>query len=133
MNDLGFSDLTEDEAMLVALYREWACQREGGYAFELRVILILSNDVLHPFLKDIFTIFQHINADSINIHGLGDVLSEQEGLVLDAVSAYLCGASEKLSQRSAIDIRPTTQITCSNRDLLRLRINQSSWRAALTF
>lgn len=132
MNDLGFSDLTEDEAMLVALYREWTCQREGGYAFELRVVLILANDVLHPFLKDIFTIFRHINADSISVHGLGDVLSEQEGLVLDAVSAYLCGASDKASERNMIDIRLTTQIPRSNRDLLRLRVHQSSWRVALT-
>ncbi|MDE0970331.1 MAG: hypothetical protein OSA51_13185 [Octadecabacter sp.] len=131
MTGLGFSDLTEDEALLITLYREWLGQYLSRDTFELKMSFILASDAMHPVIDDVFAIFRHITTDMIYICGVGDLLCDHEELVLDAVSAHLSTVDKKADQNKTINVRSTEEISHTGRDALRSRVNQSSWLVAI--
>lgn len=131
MADLGFSDLTEDEALLVSLYREWVSKHLVQHTFERKMSLTLANDALHHVLDDVFAIFQHVPTDEVPVCGVGDLLSDHEELLLDAVSMHLSRPIKKIGKNRVPMIRPTIEISRTDRDILRFRVNQSNWCVAL--
>ena len=130
MTGLGFSDLTEDEALLIVLYREWIGQHLSRETFELKMLLVLASDALQPVLDDIFVIFRHMTKDMSCICCVGDLLCDHEGLILNAVSARLSVLVQKEDQNRTINVRSTVEIPQTGRDALRFQVNQSSWLVA---
>ena len=130
MTGLGFSDLTEDEALLIVLYREWIGQHLSRETFELKMLLVLASDALHPVLDEVFAIFRHMTKDIICICCVGDLLCDHEGLILDAVSARLSKLIQKADQNRIINVRSTIEIPETGHDALRFQVNQSSWLVA---
>ena len=135
MGNLGFSDLTEDEALLVALYRDWIKQSENKAIFERNMLHVFSCDTIHSALGNIFLIFKNITTYTLPRSGVGDLLSKHEELLLDAlaVNQMKIAGDEAASNCSWPNVRPTGEIHQSGNDFLSYRINHTQWRIAQGF
>lgn len=60
---LGFSDLSEDEAFLVWLYRHWQTSAETTESAETEILGRLSRDRIYGCLEAVFTLFRTLNSD----------------------------------------------------------------------
>ena len=121
MAQLGFSDLTEDEAFVVCLYRDWHSSGETRPSFEDMIKTALSHDRLFHCIGDVFAVFQDLALDRFAICGVDDLLSPQEEQLLDALALQIG------RNRSAFGdvFRPASTIPRSGRDVLQTKIETS--------
>lgn len=126
MSELGFSDLTEDEALIVSIYRDWASAPGVKLFFERRIASALFRDRLHHLLETIFAVFREVTPAAEKMPCLGAVLSEDEERLLDMLASRLGNQAA-----SSPIVRPVAEISCSGHDKLLERINEAQWRNAL--
>lgn len=123
MGSIGFTDLTEDEALLVSMYRDWTDQRSDSDGVERELTRALSRDFIFPALAFIFSVFRKVSQEELAICGRGDVLSLQEECLLETFSQ---------SSRFPVGaVRSVGAITRSGRDEMTRKINNASWEVAL--
>ena len=123
MGRIGFTDLTEDEALLVSMYRDWTDQRSDSDSVERELTRALSRDFIFPALGFIFSVFRKVSQEELAICGRGDVLSLQEERLLAAFS--------QSSRFPVGTVRSVGAITRSGRDETTRKINKASWEVAL--
>lgn len=134
---LGFSDLNEDEAFLVAIYRDWA--RQGGEKgpIEDEIAGALSQDVLRNALNAVFAAYRQNAPDAGDSPGVGAVLSQHEERLLDALSRMAraaCPRSEEGASLRALNaVRPADEIRRSGQDELMHKVNMGFWSMAPGF
>lgn len=120
MQSLGFSDLTDDEAFLIAIFRDWSIAKAARKTFEASVREKTICDKLHGSLETVFAVFRQVTPDIFPAVRNDDQLSTLEERVLEALSVAL-GAGV---------VRPVRDIERTGRDHLLQRINCTGWRMA---
>ena len=84
-NPLGFSDLTQDESFLIALFRHWHRIGPTRAIAEHRLACLLRADTIHPALDSLFRLFSQFPS-AADRDGETDLLSESEETLLDLLS-----------------------------------------------
>ncbi|MEM6891407.1 MAG: hypothetical protein AAF636_25265 [Pseudomonadota bacterium] len=134
MKPLGFADLTDDEALIVGLFRDWrlfgaALEQVGGYT----ISAIWSDDSL-VFFPKIFLDFDQLTGAELAPTGVGDLLSPIEELLLDHVSnrppASASAFNDECPSRHRFNVRPIQETARSGKDELISRIQSSYVRVA---
>jgi hypothetical protein len=130
MRHLGFSDLTENEALLVAIYRD--CVTQGAFKNQIEAAFskALAQDVLHSVLDDVFAIFRQMSPDTVYVFGKCDLLSEHEERLLDDLSEGLNWVEIRDRGMQPI-VRPVAEISLSGKDEMMFLINLASYRFSL--
>ena len=129
MAQLGFSDLTEDEAFVVCLYRDWHAGGETRPSFEDMIGTALWHDPLFNHLDDVFGVFLQIAQDRFAIFGVGDLLSSHEEGLLDVLALQIGRKRGDFGDM----FRPVSAIPRSGRDALQTRIEASHLCVAAGF
>ncbi|MEM1384182.1 MAG: hypothetical protein AAF713_08580 [Pseudomonadota bacterium] len=84
---LGFSDLTQDEQLLVAVYRDWRGLGPTVSIAEHAIARTLRRDKLYQALEPLFDVFRQVAAPEQRAAPQdSDVLTETEELLLDMLS-----------------------------------------------
>ena len=134
MIKIGFSDLTEDESLLIALFREWQSPGQTYTSAEQDIAQRLKHHSLYPLLNSIFLLFARFGSKDQYSLELGDVLTEREEQLLDQVSyLYRHWVTTKKSNQTdheLISLRQVSVIKGNNRDWLLERIHLSYWQVA---
>ncbi|MEO0945544.1 MAG: hypothetical protein AAFY06_11995 [Pseudomonadota bacterium] len=112
--------MTDDEAFLIAIFRDWSIAKAARETFEASVREKTNCDKLHGRLEAVFAVFRQVTPDIFPAVRSDDHLSALEERVLDALSLAL-GAGV---------VRPVRDIERSGRDHLLQRINRTGWRMA---
>ena len=137
MVSLGFSDLNEDEALLVAIYRDWL--RQGGEkgVVEDAVARALSQDALREVLDAVFAAYRRNVPDDVDPSGVGPLLSRHEERLLDTLSGMArpaCPRSDDGASPHALNaVRPAAEIRRSGQDELMHKVNMGFWSMAPGF
>ncbi|MEM9459958.1 MAG: hypothetical protein AAGF11_37630 [Myxococcota bacterium] len=129
---LGFSDLTQDEALLVSIFRSWVRQASAQADFEQSARDLLRLDHIYPALDDLFVFFRsfcqrpevHVNEHEVlsaTEEQLLTVLGEQDARCRDTATDGCRATLRELSMKP----RPTDEITRSGDDLLHAKLAQS--------
>lgn len=117
---LGFSDLNEDEALAIGLFRDWSLNCNRQLEFEKEAREILERDPISMILVHIFAVFQEIAVHSFVASGVGDVLSPCEMDVLDLLSIKMestsSGEYQMKDPKGAASFRRTQEIPRSGLD-----------------
>ncbi|MEM1129698.1 MAG: hypothetical protein AAGH83_04150 [Pseudomonadota bacterium] len=135
MDRLGFSDLTENEALLVSIYRDWASARSARADAERAIFRNFAHDPLAGVLTTVFAAFRQVAPAHETWCGTGDLLSPQEERLLDALAQHIPGPRSQPGESEGAPtpcfVRPSAEIDRSGRDALCHRVNAASWRVAL--
>jgi len=123
MNRLGFSDLTEDEALLIALYRDWSRPEINRAAMEAEMMGALSHDPISDALDAAFATFWRHAAATTTSLATGDHLSGEEERLLTALSDRFAGGGPH--------VRPAGAIARSGTDDIVARLTAAAHRVAL--
>ena len=133
---LGFSDLIQDEAMIVSIFRSWYQQVSNRSGFEKDIKDLLHEDKLYPVLEDLFAFFRsftHLRLVHVNEHEL--LSSTEEYLIAILAGSDNYNDVDNLAQKcriyfqtAKINLRPIHQIKRSGYDLLQIKIAQSYQR-----
>lgn len=134
MGRLGFADLTENEAFLIAIYRDWRRLDLGKATIESNIRHALAHDTLNDVLSAVFATFRKLTPNSAEPCGQGDILSEHEERLLDALSARLrvaCPVDADGGRAVPPEtVRPCKEIVRSGTDDLLQKIHRTGWRVA---
>lgn len=127
---LGFSDLTEDEGLLIVIYRDW--QKRAPYLAigEHAIARLLERDKFRAVLDDIFAIFLRVRDEEDCVLTDSPVLSFDEETLLTRVSDLLNRLPVRISKPDRISIRQACDIPRSGRDNLVVKTNGAYWRIA---
>ena len=127
---LGFSDLNQDEAMLVSIFRAWYRQEDS----EEKLRDQLQKDRVSPALTALFQFFRcfvHLRLVHVNEH---EVLSPTEESLL-AVLSVSAEPGEAVTQRCRVQLmaaqiqpRPLSSIHRSGRDALQRKVAEGYQR-----
>lgn len=132
MPRLGFSDLNEDEALAIGLFRDWSANFNRRSDFEKQAREVLERDPISRVISHLFTIFQEIASRELATSGAGDVLSPCEVEVLDLLSTSLSsiwrGEHGPQDPDGTGGFRRTQDMLRSGRDDLVLAINCAGHR-----
>ncbi|MEM6797425.1 MAG: hypothetical protein AAF725_25875 [Acidobacteriota bacterium] len=132
---LGFSDLTEDERLVISISRDWRLLGPTRAVAEHRIARLLTRDRVYPALDALFLAFAPLFAeiDEPAAAELGDLLSRCEHELLDRLATgeagdrelpSVCACREAL-ERARIRLRPSGTIERSGRDALELELSRS--------
>ncbi|MEM6974131.1 MAG: hypothetical protein AAF577_15130 [Pseudomonadota bacterium] len=130
MSPLGFSDLTEDEALVVSIYRDWIGSGSSRADYEREIAGQLLHDPLHAHLTAVFAVFRDISKGVIGAIAPGPQLSHLEERLLDDLSQRLPTGSGVVPQVPERMIRPSASIKRTGLDALLSKVNATSWRVA---
>lgn len=147
---LGFSDLTQDECLLIALFRRWCSIGPTRAIAEHRLASLLQADDIHPALDSLFRLFGKLpqgarpgstpgvprgapHGGTRDTDGETDLLSESEEDLLNMLSAgdhpdrdlALVRQCRHAIENSGIRLRPASAIDRSGRDEILLRAAES--------
>ena len=114
---LAFCDLSENEALLIEIYRDWLDPRVDKDAVERDLRLLFRADILTGLFDLIFDTFRQLSPDVANLAGWGAYLTRQEQDLLQELSVV----SDGLMGRPLI--RSPHAIAMSQTDRLRMSIN----------
>ena len=114
---LAFCDLSENEALLIEIYRDWLDPRIDKDAVERDLRLLFRADILTGLFDLIFDTFRQLSPDVANLAGWGAYLTRQEQDLLQELSVV----SDGLTGRPLI--RSPHSIAMSQTDRLRMSIN----------
>ncbi|NHF74962.1 hypothetical protein [Paracoccus xiamenensis] len=116
---LGLSDLTEDEEIVVGLYRDW--QRVGPTASvaEQSLATLLQGHPLHGLLDGIFAQFRAVGPDDAH-----DGRTSASFLLSDAYK-HVLGLVSQADPQPALLIRHPATIARNGEDMLSERITAS--------
>ncbi|MEM6932088.1 MAG: hypothetical protein AAF526_00740 [Pseudomonadota bacterium] len=133
---LGFSDLAEDEALIVAIYRDWRAANSPKEMSERAIAAQLSHDTIHRILPVAFRTFRQITPANAPPCGPGDLLSSQEERLLDVLSEKLRSTPpsrhDRDDARQQHRIRHSAEIPGSGLDELTSKIHAASLRVAVS-
>ncbi|MEM9099299.1 MAG: hypothetical protein AAGC79_12335 [Pseudomonadota bacterium] len=136
MPSLGFSDLTDDEALLISLFRDWIRALGAKATFERLISARLAHDPISEMLPKAFEAFRRIAVEDADLLGIGDQLSQHEEYLLDALSETPPPSQSQRSQcpteAPILRIRSTGEIAGSGFDALTQKLNHASWAVAFS-
>ncbi|MEO1318250.1 MAG: hypothetical protein AAFW01_16970 [Pseudomonadota bacterium] len=85
---LGFRDLTEDERLIVAVYRDWRAGGPTSAVAEHAIARHLQRDPLYGALEPLFALFRQLSGvEASGMPFAEDVLLPSEERLLDILSA----------------------------------------------
>ncbi|MEO0959053.1 MAG: hypothetical protein AAFY66_11420 [Pseudomonadota bacterium] len=85
---LGFQDLTEDERLIVAVYRDWRAGGPTSAVVEHAIARHLRRDRLYGALESLFALFRQLSGvEASGMPFADDVLLPSEECLLDILSA----------------------------------------------
>lgn len=116
---LGLSDLTEDEEIVIGLYRDWQSIGPTASVAEQRLATMLQGHALCGMLDGIFAQFRAVGPE--DAHGGGTSASF---FLSDAEQAMLGLVSQAQSQPGLVIRHPAT-IARNGEDMLKERITAS--------
>ena len=128
---LGFSDLNQDESMLISIFRVWYTQKESQDEIEASLQMLLKEDKIYPALTDVFHFFRrftHLRLVHINDN---EVLSSTEEYllkVLGSTDQYHDSIGQRCRERlrsTMTILRPIDSIERSGYDLVQQKIAES--------
>ena len=130
---LGFSDLTQDECLVIALFRKWHRMGPTRAIAEHRLACLLQADTIHPALDSLFRLFSAFPLASDDRDGETDLLSEGEEMLLDLLSDQehpekdlaLVRECRRDIESSEIRLRPSSAIERTGEDRILLRTADS--------
>ena len=130
---LGFSDLTEDECLLITLYRDWRRLGPTRAIAEHKIATLLQRDRSYLALDSLFAVFKEFGRVDAGDHDPTGVLSDAEERLLDLLSDKAPPEFDNdvirrcRSELAAANIktRPGHEIPRSGQDELMLRVTQS--------
>ena len=128
---LGFSDLNQDESLLVSIFRIWYQQKNNKEAIESSISLLLKEDKIHPALNAIFVFFRSFIFRRLVLINDNELLSQTEEFLLE-----ILGGTEEYdnheSQRCRAQLlaamtlpRPLECIERSGYDFVQYKVAQS--------
>ncbi|MEM9784042.1 MAG: hypothetical protein AAF899_16405 [Pseudomonadota bacterium] len=134
MSPLGFSDLSEDEALVVSIYRGWVESDPCRADYERTITARLDHDPLCRDLAIVFDAFSDMDDAGSGTSSTGPVLSPVEERLLDDLSKRLPQARGRAGAPAGTPttrvIRPPSAIERTGSDALLSRVNAASWRVA---
>lgn len=121
---LGFSDLNQDEELLIITYRDWKRRTAIKAVAEHAIASLLRTAPIYPFLPVVFRSFRRYFPREDRPGHDGLLLTRQEEALLTGLAPYL----------SDFCIRPAYNILRSGRDRSLLEVDQTYWgtTAAMT-
>ena len=130
---LGFADLTEDESLIVAIFRAWQQLGPTHAIAEHTIARVLQPDTIHPALSALFVLFgsfvqiypgeaNHTEVLSRSEEALLDQLAASEHPNLNRKDVHACRVA---LQQAKIQLRPLGDIPRSGDDLRLQRISMS--------
>ncbi|MEM9072694.1 MAG: hypothetical protein AAGE52_29570 [Myxococcota bacterium] len=130
---LGFTDLTQDEALLITIFRGWARDALETTEFEDATRDLFQNDRIRPALDDLFQVFHNFRERrggiEISEEGVLSAAELQLLTVLDDSEDGLadCAAHACCSRLTELAMRPrrTSTIPRSGQDDLEAKIARS--------
>ena len=125
---LGFSDLLQDEAFLIILFREWAKSTGNCAYLEETYRKKLSGDPFGNVLAIILDSFSTVRESE---WGVGDLLSFDEESILTEVAIQIRSKfNDNSVQNHPIlpNIRTAAEIPRTGRDILISKLNASNWQ-----
>lgn len=131
---VGFSDLTDDEALVIALFRNWRGIGPTQAIAEHTIARHFFRAQFHEVLGVLFSVFQFFGYGNGRQIADFDLLSEEEERLLDLLSDSRSGllrepeaivACRVALKAIAMSLRPASSITRSGRDRLLDRIDQT--------
>ncbi|MEM9605697.1 MAG: hypothetical protein AAGA11_22755 [Pseudomonadota bacterium] len=124
---IGFSDLTDDEGLVVMLYRDWQRLGPPRAVAEHAIARALKADALYPWLGPLFDACAAVGVDASSTGEGTDLLSGVEEQLLDLVSQTLPRSPRP---DPAPALRPIRSIPRSGHDALLHAVHRASWRVA---
>lgn len=125
---LGFSDLSDDQALAVSVYRDWRACDGDATIVEKKIVDALQYDPISDLWDTIFATYHQVADDDFNACGVGDLLSPHEERLLNSLAERLSEVNLHLSN----SFRPVVELTRSGTDALRQRENGVRWHVAAT-
>lgn len=127
---LGFSDLGEDEALVVWLYRSWQDHGPTRAIAEHRIAVLLRADRLHRMLGSVFEVYRALGRDPDFLASGRATLTPQELRLLRLLAAEAPASLEASSCRAAlattgVSLRDPARIPRSGRDRLEMAVADS--------
>ncbi|MFE3837868.1 hypothetical protein [Pseudogemmobacter sonorensis] len=133
---LGFFDLDEGEALVVALYRDWKGLDPIPEIAERQLALLLRHDSLHGLLEALFAVFRRFGPEPCFLgEGAGWGLLDAAEIALVESLARPEAAGEEIAplarqcrsglERAGLSLRPPATIPRSGRDHLESAIARS--------
>lgn len=128
---LGFSDLNQDELLLVSIFRIWYRQKQNLDAIESSILLRLREDKIYPALKDVFVFFRSFIYRRLVLVHDNELLSHTEEFLLEILGGteeYDNFESQKCREKlmAAMTLpRPMEYIERSGYDLVQYKVAQS--------
>ncbi|MEM6619137.1 MAG: hypothetical protein AAF761_05215 [Pseudomonadota bacterium] len=80
--NLGFADLTEDESLLVSVYRAWRESGQAKVTAERAIAHALAHDSIHPALSAAFALFEAMDSRQPGLAGRSALLTLDEERLL---------------------------------------------------
>lgn len=130
---LGFSDLTQDECFLIALFRQWRRIGPTRAIAEHRLASVFQADGIHSALDSLFRLFNEYPLGAPDQNSETDLLSQNEEALLNLLSDQdhpdkdlaLVRKCRRDIENSEIHLRPVSAIDRSGHDRLLLRTAES--------
>ena len=84
---LGFSDLNQDESLLISIFRKWYQERKERNKVESTIKELLIKDKIYSALEDIFTFFRHFIYRRLVLINDNEILSSTEEFLLEILGS----------------------------------------------
>ncbi|MEM6727241.1 MAG: hypothetical protein AAF618_01960 [Pseudomonadota bacterium] len=123
LEPLGFSDLDQDEELLIILYREWR-RRGAGAVVEHAIARNMRRHGIYGLLEMVFGSFSAVTEAPKTWRDPGLLLTRSEERLL-TLMAY------RLPRDPALTIRCAGDIERSGRDRLRASIDRAYWQTVM--
>ena len=133
LTPLGFSDLTQHEAMLVSIFRIWYCQNASKEHLENSIRSSLQTDRIYCALSDLFTFFRiFVQHETVQINKFEVLSHTEERLIATLGSDQADDPANNVAQKCrekllAIQMHPrhVNAIKRSGKDYVQAKLAQS--------
>ncbi|MEM9421291.1 MAG: hypothetical protein AAF986_02090 [Pseudomonadota bacterium] len=129
---LGISDLSEDESLIITVFREWRRLGPTRAVAEHKIAIALQQDKSHSVLNSLFELFNEMATSTYGRVDNTSLLTHTEESLLDLLSTNPSSQRETRAKictaaliKADMNVRPTSKITRSGYDEALLRIAQS--------
>ncbi|MEM8792134.1 MAG: hypothetical protein AAGE80_10985 [Pseudomonadota bacterium] len=130
---IGFSDLTEDEQLIVSMFRDWTFLGPTRPVVEHSLARLFKRDRIYPAIGPLMDLFEEVAATGAGAAGSGGALSKGEiallAMLADDPGGTMPSSARLLECRialrnGAIRLRQAGEIKGSDRDRLLDRISK---------
>lgn len=131
---LGFSDLNQDESLLISIFRIWYKKKENQGAIEHSIRTLLKENKIYPFLTETFIFFRRFTYLRLVHINDNEILSPTEEYLLQTLGsneAYHDSESEQYRSQLLATmtlLRPIEYIDRSGYDVVQHKIAQNYLR-----